>query len=613
MKKKKKEWGKMKVKRKVWRLIKEGMWLMWKGEIPRFEKRNRVMKEDEMKVVEEEIENWKKQGVVKGVKEEEGQCVSPFAIGEREGEKRAVIDFTEINKYIKIPIFRQEALRQSKEIIRRGDWMVKIDFKRAFHAIAIDERFRKYLRVRWREELLEFQAMPLGLATSPYFFNMLMVEMAAEIRRKGVRLIYYVDDWVILGRTKTEAERSARVAITTMSRLGMTINKKKSKKEATQREVFLGVELDVEENKMRIPKEKARGLKRAVEKMKGKEEVTVREAMRIVGKMSWAVFAWRCLKRELTRMHWWVKEKLKKVGWDKKVRVDQRMRKILERILRVPMKKEEREVTLVKEEPKMTIITDAGPRGGAAVVKVEKKEWIFLWKWNKGERMMSSNWRELKVMERVLRVVRKWVKEEQIRWITDSVVAEAYVRKAIGKQKALAKMAWKIRKWEVERKIEIQTKVVKGERISHVDKLSRIVDLEDYQLKNKSYTAVKRRMGIPKIDLFATRFSTKEERFVSREYDPIAVETDALTISWRGLGLLYAFPPTYLIPKVLQKVADEKVEMILITPATKKARWSATLEEMTKDEMKLGRAVRKEEREKVESIYYKASKISGLK
>ena len=236
-----------------------------------------------------------------------------------------------------------------------------------------------------------------------------------------------------------------------------------------------------------------------------------------------------------------------------------------------------------------------------------------MWKWNKEEREKSMNWRELKVMEKTMKEIKNEVKEEEVRWVMDSVVVAAYMRKDIGREKNLAKMSWKIRDIEVERKIEIEIKVVKGEMIQRVDRLSRVIDNKDYQVRWKMFNKMVRRWGMPRIDLFATRFSRKVQRFILREFDKKAVDQDALMISWRKRGLLYAFPPMALISTVLEKIQREEAEVILVVPTKRGAKWMTKLKEMTIDEMILGRAIAKEGREKIEKMYFKAVRVSGLK
>ena len=68
-----------------------------------------------------------------------------------------------------------------------------------------------------------------------------------------------------------------------------------------------------------------------------------------------------------------------------------------------------------------------------------------------------------------------------------------------------------------------------------------------------------------KIDLFASRLSAQLPQYVSWHPDPEAVHADALTMDWAPLKG-YAFPPFNLIPAVLNKVSQDKADIILVAP-----------------------------------------------
>ncbi|MFO0453080.1 MAG: reverse transcriptase domain-containing protein, partial [Pseudomonadota bacterium] len=538
IRKEKEKWRGIKMKREVWRVVKEGMWLRWKERETYVDMKNRKMKEEEEKIVEKEMKQLLKQGVLEETEEERKQCVAPIAVAKRGKEQRMVIDFTELNKSLAELSFKQETLQKSAGLLKEGDWMVKLDFKRAFHSVAVKEEYRKFLKIRWRGKIFQFKGMPLGLSQSPYYFNLIASSIAGELRRRGMRLLYYVDDWIILGKSKEEAEKTARIAVELMTQLGMTMNVEKSDKKAGRKREFLGVKIDLVMMKLRIPKKKVKDLKREARKIKEREKVSARDLMRIVGKMVWMASIWKLMKKEMTMIQWEAKKRLKK-GWDVKEIVTEELRKVLERVVRTRIVKEDRERRIKREKVTAVITTDAGPRGGAAKLEVNQRVWELVMKWTKEERKESTNWREMKVLERAMERWKELMKGRTVRWITDSEVGASYIRKEIGKEKKLAKIAWRVRRIEVQYKIGVETKVVKGEEIEEVDKMSRIVDKEDYAIEKEVFKRIEKKFGKMEVDLFATRFSRKVDAFVSKEFDPIAIATDAMSIEWRNLGSLY--------------------------------------------------------------------------
>jgi hypothetical protein len=72
-------------------------------------------------------------------------------------------------------------------------------------------------------------------------------------------------------------------------------------------------------------------------------------------------------------------------------------------------------------------------------------------------------------------------------------------------------------------------------------------------------------LGMPQIDLFASRLNHQLPLYVSWIPDPSAIGVDAFTLKWRN-RYNYAFPPFSLIPQVLKKMEEAQAEMLLVSP-----------------------------------------------
>ena len=84
-------------------------------------------------------------------------------------------------------------------------------------------------------------------------------------------------------------------------------------------------------------------------------------------------------------------------------------------------------------------------------------------------------------------------------------------------------------------------------------------------------------MGMPAIDLLASRLSNQTEKCFHWKPDPHSLATDAMQQEWNQ-EILYAFPQFSLIQKVLCKIAKERVsKVILITPAWQTQPWYPNL------------------------------------
>ena len=66
--------------------------------------------------------------------------------------------------------------------------------------------------------------------------------------------------------------------------------------------------------------------------------------------------------------------------------------------------------------------------------------------------------------------------------------------------------------------------------------------------------------------MFATRLNKQLLVYVSPCPDPQAFDTDALSMDWDILPFLYLFPPSPIVPMVLQKVKQSDNTFLVITP-----------------------------------------------
>ena len=76
----------------------------------------------------------------------------------------------------------------------------------------------------------------------------------------------------------------------------------------------------------------------------------------------------------------------------------------------------------------------------------------------------------------------------------------------------------------------------------------------------------------PHVDLFATHLNHKLPLYVSPIPDPKAWDIDALNINWTGLTA-YAYPPTALLHRVIQKIKQCNCLIILIAPGCPGMPW----------------------------------------
>ena len=82
----------------------------------------------------------------------------------------------------------------------------------------------------------------------------------------------------------------------------------------------------------------------------------------------------------------------------------------------------------------------------------------------------------------------------------------------------------------------------------------------------------------PTLDAFAFRYSAQLPRYMSWHRDQQAVAQDALLSPWDPVT--YLFPPVPLLPKVIRKIKDQRIRVILVCPQWPTALWWGLLLDM---------------------------------
>lgn len=158
----------------------------------------------------------------------------------------------------------------------------------------------------------------------------------------------------------------------------------------------------------------------------------------------------------------------------------------------------------------------------------------------------------------------------------DNTVALKYITKMGGRKPLLNELATQIWKWCENKTIWISAFHIPGRLNVRADELSRAKKIcnEDMEwaLMQEIYDKIEIIMGVCDIDLFASRVNRKKHVFIS--YVPMkgAIAVNAFSVKW-NYNLHYAFPPFSIIGKVIQKLCEDKAEMILVAPIFPSQPW----------------------------------------
>ncbi len=167
-----------------------------------------------------------------------------FIVPKKDGGLRPILDLRHLNRSLRRFRFKMFTIPIIVSQIRYEDWFVTIDLKDAYFHVSIIPSHRKFLRFAFGGETFQYRVLPFGLALSPRTFTKCMDAALVPLRLQGVRLLYYIDDLLILAQSREIAVWHRDVILGHIWCLGLRLNTKNSVLSPFQRIKFLGVVWD---------------------------------------------------------------------------------------------------------------------------------------------------------------------------------------------------------------------------------------------------------------------------------------------------------------------------------------------------------------------------------
>ena len=108
----------------------------------------------------------------------------------------------------------------------------------------------KLLRFMSEGTVYQFRALCFGLSTAPQVFTRVFTVVSAWAHPHGIRLLRYLDDWLVLSSSEKEARQAVQSLLSLCCTLGIVINEKKSDLVTSQTAKYLGMTIDTEAGKV---------------------------------------------------------------------------------------------------------------------------------------------------------------------------------------------------------------------------------------------------------------------------------------------------------------------------------------------------------------------------
>ena len=226
-------------------------------------------------------------GAIRGAIHCKDQFVSQlFLVSKKDGGQRPAINLKDLNIFTPCKHFKMERLHLLKEILERGHYLCNLDLKDAYFCVPLNKQPRKYVRFEREGSLYESLCLCFGHGPASRLFTKLKKVPVSILHKLCLRIIVYLDDFLILGETLEEAILSRDTVIYLLQNLGFVIDLKKSVLHSRQRIEFLGMIIDLVKMTVSLPQEKVESISKRCRGIFSMQEVSVKDLAKVSGTLS---------------------------------------------------------------------------------------------------------------------------------------------------------------------------------------------------------------------------------------------------------------------------------------------------------------------------------------
>ncbi len=546
-----------------------------------------VFNNHDMDEVRRELAWMLDQQIVKKVSPQPDQFVSPlFLATNADLTKRPILNVKEINTdYLPKLHFKMETLAVVLPLIKKGDWFTSWDLRKGFFNIYIHPDHQKYFCFDLEGQRYQFTCLVMGLSVSPMFFSKLVGTLIQLARRWGIHISFYMDDTLLRAPSFDKGVKDTEIVGSLFQHAGFLLHGDKSVRVPTQQIKYLGFIIDSVSMSLSLPDEKVKRLRLAVKKalreLNNQRQLTIRIAAKTVGFVVSALPATVYGKAHYRALEFAKLDRLEQTRfnfdatfqWPESCRED---------LLWWASPNNNFSASFAIQNPTTTLTTDASLTGWGAIW--ENREIHGAWE-NDDRRI---NELELRAVLQAIETFPILRPGQRILVRCDNTTAVAYINNMGGRIFRLNRVAQKI--WQrleaaqaFMEAVYIATDQNPADALTRgVTSRKRMLDTE-VQLNPQIFRQlVNQGPFSPQVDWFASDANHQLPRFYAwrNEAQTAAEGTNAFQVSWNPEPG-YIFPPFSLLPRIIQKVRNDRARVLLIHPHWPGALWYPSLSEIT--------------------------------
>ena len=514
--------------------------------------------------VEESINDLIESGAVKECCSKP-HVVSPLSVSiNAKGKKRLILDLRYINSHLYKDPIRFDDWRAFENYLVSDSFCFKFDLKSGYHHVDIFHEHQTFLGFSWAKDgnyrYFVFTVLPFGLSTAPYIFTKVLRLLVSFWHSRGIKITLYLDDGIGIESSYEEAKENSFFVRKTLSEAGLVFNSEKSQWSPVKALTWLGITVDLYKNLLFIPNERIISILSLAENLLRCPYTSARTLAKFAGKIMSTHYVVGNIVRLKTRFLYNMIDG--RSSWDAKLNLFNFPRARDEIIFwHINLQSLNKKILKSIEQPQKFIFTDASSTGLGAILSgsLECHK-----NFSRQEREKSSTWREMRAISYALNSFIKLITNRSVLCHTDNYAASRIV--AVGSSNLeLQDLALSI--FQICSCNGIDLKVIWIPRETNIaaDKLSKYVDVDDWQLSPNFFAFLSKKWGPFTIDRFADNENAKLKRFNSKYACPNTEACNAFSQNWENENNLFV-PPISEIPRVIKRLKVGHVRGVLVFP-----------------------------------------------
>lgn len=242
------------------------------------------------KLIRELINN----GAISKCMPKDGKFISTyFLIDKPNGDKRFILNLKKLNENIIAPNLKMENTKSALRLLTRNCYIATKDLKDAYFLLPVAKKHRRYLRFSFKGILYQFNCLPFGLCTASHPFTKIMKPVVHFLRSRDLLSIIYLDDMLLLGRSKEDCIINVQETQNLLGKLGFVLNYNKCQLTPSMQYTFLEFILDRWEFCLKLTDKKREEILELAIELRQRRKCKIKKLAEFLGKLACACYAVR--------------------------------------------------------------------------------------------------------------------------------------------------------------------------------------------------------------------------------------------------------------------------------------------------------------------------------